>query len=510
MAAGELCRRGTQVDTTRRRQALPLIAIVTMGLVACADRKPVPGPGKVPITTSSKQALEEYLVGRDLVEKLRTTEAHAHFVKAVQLDPEFALAHLGMANTAPGPVEFFASVQKAVALADRVSPGEANMIRVAEAGANSKPLEQRRLLEANAAAYPGDERAQTQLGNFLFNSGEWEAAIAAYKRAIAIDPKFSAPYNQFGYALRHLGRTDEAEKVFRTYTELIPDEPNPYDSYAELLLHLGRNEEAIAAYKKALDINPNFPSAYIGIGHALIFLGRTDEARKAFTKLRFIARNDGEARQAYLWLAASYLYEGDYDGTIAELEKRVEIARKSRDRLSLSSDFELLAEVLLEANRPSEAQAKLDESLAILDQVEIPEGIRETNRVDYLFDSARVAIRRGDLEAATRLADDYRTRTAARHIPQEERMSHALQGLLALAKGDPKAAIAELEKADPEDPRVRLFIARAKAAAGDREGAIAACRQAVQFTGPDLSLAFARRHALELLAQLTAAPQPTR
>ncbi len=487
---------------------MPLIALAALGIVACAGKMPTQAAGKIPITTSSKEAFKEYLTGRDLVEKLRATEGHAHFVKAVQLDPEFALAHLGMANTAPGPVEFFASVQKAVALADRVSEGEGNMIRAAEAAANSKPNEQRRLLEANAAAYPADERAQTQLGNLLFGSGEWEPAIVAYKKAIAIDPSFSAPYNQLGYALRNLGRTDEAEKVFRTYTELIPDEPNPYDSYAELLLFLGRNEEAITAYRNALDINPNFPSAYIGIGHAQVFLDRPDEARKAFTKLRFIARNDGEARQAYVWLAASYLYQGDYDGAVGELEKRAEIPKKSRDRLALSADYELIGEVLLEAGRAEAAQARFDESLALLEQSDVSAGIVETNRVDYLFDSARVAIRRGDLDAATRMAEQYRERTAARHITQEERLSHALQGVLALSRGDPKTAVGELEKSDQTDSRVQLYLARARLAAGDRAGAIAACREAVKFTGPDLSLAFARRPALELLAELTSTPPP--
>jgi hypothetical protein len=55
----------------------------------------------IPITTKSKGAREEYLKGRDLLEKLRATDARAHFQKAAAADRDFALAQLGLANSAP-------------------------------------------------------------------------------------------------------------------------------------------------------------------------------------------------------------------------------------------------------------------------------------------------------------------------------------------------------------------------------------------------------------------------
>ena len=121
----------------------------------------------------------------------------------------------------------------------------------------------------------------------------------------------------------------------------------------------------------------------------------------------------------------------------------------------------------------------------------------------HVAELARVALLHGDIETATAKADEYRRRSAARHVPNEEWLSHALLGLVAHARGDYPTAIRELEQSDRENSRVQLAIARAKVAAGDRAGAIAACRRAMQFNGPDFSLAFAWRPAKELLKELT-------
>ena len=490
---------------TCRRLAGPVLAFAAGALVACGGGTLTPPPGKMPITTTSKAALKEYLVGRDLVEKLRGGEARAHFQKALELDPKFAMAYVGRMTASTGPTETFTAMEQAVALIPGVTEAEANMIRTVEAGVNSRPDEQRRLLEANAKAYPDDERAHSLLGNYLFGAQEWEAAINEYTRAIAINPNFSPPYNQLGYALRYLHRDTEAEAAFKTYTELLPDEPNPYDSHAEMLLYLGRYREAIGEYQKALDLNPNFPSAYVGIGHAYIYLGEPEEARKAFVKLRFIARNDGETRQAYLWLAGSYLFAGDHDGAIAEIEKRMELAKARDDKTSMANDAGLIAQILLDAGRADQAQARFAEALRLIDEADVPAAIHETARVGRLVFAARIDLARGDIAGAAAKAAEYRKLAEARRVPEEIRTSHALLGLIADARGDHQEAVAQLKQGNQNDPRTLLALARAQAAAGDRETAIATCRRALVFNRPDFGNAFVRVPGLALLKELTAA-----
>src|SRR5690348_12440833 len=124
--------------------------------------------GKIPITTSSEQARQEYLEGRSLAERLRVTDSVAHFDKAITLDPSFGIAELARANASPTGTEFLDHLKKAVAAADRVSEGEKLQIMAAQAGSDARGPEQRRLLEQLVTAYPQDERAHFALGALLF------------------------------------------------------------------------------------------------------------------------------------------------------------------------------------------------------------------------------------------------------------------------------------------------------------------------------------------------------
>jgi len=67
---------------------------------------------------------------------------------------------------------------------------------------------------------PDDPIALFGLGNALAVLSEWEAAAAAYERAVSFDPGNSAIYLAHGKALEELGRADQAEGVYRAGMEV--------------------------------------------------------------------------------------------------------------------------------------------------------------------------------------------------------------------------------------------------------------------------------------------------
>jgi Tfp pilus assembly protein PilF len=85
-------------------------AITMLFVIACAGSSPafaqapvsdtVPSGDKVPITSSSDEARRIYVEGRDLLERLRATDARRLFEQAIAKDENFALAYVGLANTA--------------------------------------------------------------------------------------------------------------------------------------------------------------------------------------------------------------------------------------------------------------------------------------------------------------------------------------------------------------------------------------------------------------------------
>ena len=489
-----------------KSRGVRLFAVTALSICVTAACDPQPAQPrsqtKVPITTVSDAARAAYLQGRSLLDGLRFTDAHQFFVEATELDPNFALAWLAAANTSPTAHEFFACLRHATENAGAASDGEQMMIRAFEAGVNADPETQRSELQALVAAYPGDERAHNALAIFLFGQQEYEAAIAGYRKAIAINPEFAQPYNQLGYALRFTGDFDGAAAAFERYIELIPDQPNPYDSYAELLMKIGKFEASIQSYEKALTVEPTFISSYVGEANNYIFLDQPQKARAALLRIADVARGANELRQMHAWIAATYLHEGDFDRALAEVQSRYDIAAETDDLPAMAGDLNLMGTILLEAGRTEEAALKFEQSVAMMDSSDATEDIKETAHRNHIADSVRVALSRGDLVEAEDLADAYRTAVARHNVRFEVQQSRELDGMIAIASGKPQAALFELANANQQNPRVLFLNARAFAAAGDRAAARAACRDVINFNQLNFNLAFVRGKARSMLKEL--------
>ena len=309
---------------------LPILALAA--LVGCAAGTIASKGAKIPLTTKSEKAREYYLQGLDLVERLRAQASIEYFEMAVAEDPDFAMAYLNLATVAASNEAFFANLEKAKALIDRVSDGERLCIEAVDAGVMGLPMKQRDCYKRLVAAYPDDERAHTLLGNNYFSLQDYFLAIDEYRKATEIAPKFSPPYNQLGYSRRFLGDYAGAEKAFKQYIKLIPDDPNPYDSYAELLMKMGKYDESIESYRKALSLDPGFIASYIGIASNLNFKGQHEAARAELDKFYAIARNDGQRRAVHFAKAVSYAYQGDMDSALAETREAVCPGREDQRR----------------------------------------------------------------------------------------------------------------------------------------------------------------------------------
>ena len=484
-----------------------LVALAFGTLLASCGR-PAPQPGKIPITTSSSRALKVYLKARNLQENLRVSESNELYAKALQYDPYFALAHFGMAASAPSATKLFSPLHRAVQLAPATSKGEMLLIQAFDAQIHGKPEEQRQLLLTLVKAYPADERAHDALGDFYFRRQEFDQAIEEYRRATTINPAFSPPYNYLGYSYRYLGRLKEAEQAFKEYIALLPDEPNPYDSYAELLMQEGRFRESIAQYEKALDVNPSFAGSFVGIGNDHIFLGEYQEASNAFIKLRFVARNEGERRQATLWLAAVAIYQGRTAEALSQVENATEIARAGDDRVAVANDLYIMGTILLEAGRADDAQARYEASAAMIESAIAPPEVKAAFLRGHLYDQARVALSRGDVATAASRAEEFRKQVALHELPGEIRSSHELDGLVALARGEAMKAVKELSLAGGQDPRVLYELSQAQAAAGDAAASRATLQRVADYNSISFFYAFVRGKAIAALGKLPVPSSP--
>jgi tetratricopeptide (TPR) repeat protein len=199
---------------------------------------------KIPVTTSSAEALELYNQGRSLADDLHNVRAHALFEQAVEEDPEFSMAYFMLANTAQTTADFFAAVELARASMGNASEGEQFLIRAQVAGSENDQAAQLEAIKGAMALHPQDERTHVALANYFNGQQDFAAAVTHYGHATTINPDFASAFNSLGYAHRNNDNLDGAKAAFARYVELIPDEANPYDSYAELLCAGNRGANA--------------------------------------------------------------------------------------------------------------------------------------------------------------------------------------------------------------------------------------------------------------------------
>lgn len=470
---------------------------------ACAKKEEAKAPaiatkdsGKIPVTTSSEEARAEFLKGRDLSEKLQITDSIANFEKAVSLDPNFALAELNLANSAPTGTEFFEHLNKAVSLAGNASNGERLLILATEAGANNNPVKQKEYLDQLVAAYPNDERAYFNLGGYYFGQQDYPKAIEHYKRATEIAPSYSTAFNILGYTYRQNGDYASAEQAFQKYIALIPKDPNPYDSLAELLLKMGRFDDSIAQYRKALSIDPNFLASHQGIAADLMYSGKPDEAASEIQKITEKARNDGERRIALFATTVLNVDGGKMDKALANVDQQYALGEKTNDVPAMAGDLQLKGNILLEMGKYDQAKGLFEKALKMIEDSNLSQEIKDNAKLVQHFNLGRIAVERKDFAAAKTEVEEFRKGSEAKQNLAQLRQAHALAGMIALAEKDYDKAIAELQQANQQNPYDLYRLCQAYQGNGDKEKAKESCAKAADFNSlPQLNYAFIRTKA---------------
>ncbi len=463
----------------------------------CAKKKV--DDGKIPVTTSSDEAKKQFLEGRDLSDKLLQTNSIEHYDKAIELDPNFASAHLARSNVSATAKEFFEHMKHAVAHADKASEGERLLILSADAGTSGNSVKQREYLETLVAKYPKDERAHFAMGGFLFGQQDYDGATEHYKKAMEINPSFSPVYNIMGYAYRQVGNYAEAEKAFKKYTEMIPNDPNPHDSYAELLMKMGRFDESIAHYRRALAIDPHFVASYSGIATNYMYKGMQDSAAAELKKLSDMARNDGETRTAMFNQTVLYVDGGKMNEALQEVDKQYAMGEKINDLPQMSGDLAMKGNILVEMGKYDDAAAAFQKSVELSDQSDVSQQVKDNAHLFNHYNMARVAIGKKDMAKAKAEAEEFRKGTEMSKNQNQIRISHELMGMIAMAEKNYDGAIAELNQASQQNPYNLYRLGSAYQSKGDKAKAKEYYAKASGFNGlPILNSAFVRMKASKM------------
>ncbi len=280
----------------------------------------------------SLPAYEAYLRARHHQAKV-TPEAwdlaKACFESAIELDPAFALAHVGLGYYWLGQVHFGRSpaheaIPAARAAARRAlgvdaSLPEAHALLGTLAAQYDLDFEAaERFFDAPMARQAGYPLTRPIYGGFLFLKGEGARAIALAERTIAEDPLEVWPRMNLHAYLQAAGRDQEAYEQTVKALELDPNLVVARVSVAHFQADWGKLPEAVAAARKAVEIGPWYQDARATLAALLHVCGAEDEALQLQRSLG-TGETPGDCRAQALY----HLLRGDVDTAADWVEKAI-------------------------------------------------------------------------------------------------------------------------------------------------------------------------------------------
>jgi DNA-binding winged helix-turn-helix (wHTH) protein/TolB-like protein/tetratricopeptide (TPR) repeat protein len=217
-------------------------------------------PAALPRHTRDAEAYQLYVNGRFHRRRLTEDALYAaidYFTRAIERDPSFASAYVGLAEAhsvlgvfgIAAPHDTFPAAQQALAKALELAPD------LGEAYASLAHI-----------------KAQYEL--------DWAGAERAYLRAIELDPSFAPAQEWFGLYLAYAGRFDEGLDRLRSAQSLEPGSPIYSALIGMVLTYDRRYDEAVAQLTRTLEMDAGLVTAHTYITLAHLRRGDYDEASR--------------------------------------------------------------------------------------------------------------------------------------------------------------------------------------------------------------------------------------
>ena len=252
-------------------------------------------------TTENTEAYKLYLQGRYYWNKRNAValeRAIAYFQQAIALDPSYALAYSGLADS-------YILQSQYSGLSTKIT------IPLTNAAA-------RRALELDSTL----AEPHTSLAFSLFEEGRYDEAELEFKRSLLLNPRYATTYHWYGIMLGRAGKADRYLSLITQAREIDPFSPVITLNIGTAQCQLGHFEEGLHYFQKSTELDPSFASGYAWAGLAYTELKRYREALSTLEKAVELSGRSSEC--------LSYL--GYFYGKTGRRDKALDFIRENQDR----------------------------------------------------------------------------------------------------------------------------------------------------------------------------------
>jgi eukaryotic-like serine/threonine-protein kinase len=282
--------------------------------------------------TDNPRAFDAYLRGRFFWNKFTPEslpKAFDSFQEAIKLDPDYALAHVGLADfynwaaiygILAAPIthpQAKAAARRAIELDDSLGEAYATLglsIETSECNWEETERIYRKALELN----PNYPLAHEWYSSLLIGSGRFEEGLAEIKRAEELDPLSLREMTLTAWSYYQVRQYQESTAKAR---QIIDLDRNNFQGYLQLgnaLLEMGEADKGLAAIRESVRLMPGAALPTCMLCFALVAAGRLDDAEQVRSELVATA---GKAYVKDYFLAMAHLALGDRERALTALEK---------------------------------------------------------------------------------------------------------------------------------------------------------------------------------------------
>ncbi len=257
--------------------------------------------------TGNSEAYLLYMKGRFFWNK-RTVDGVKksidYFQRAIQADPNYALAYAGLAD----------SYTLAGSYGYSILPPKEAMPKAETAVTKALAIDDS-LAEAHAS-----------LGYIkLIYDWDWAGAEQEFRRSIALNPLYDTAHHWYSHELAALGRKDEAMAEARRALEISPSDTVMNEHMGWTYLMARDYDHAIQSARKAIEMEPDFLLAHRVLGLAYQYKGQHEEAIAEFERGVEISHGDPVAKA---YLARADAAAGHKDQAMQILNQLVQLSTK--------------------------------------------------------------------------------------------------------------------------------------------------------------------------------------
>jgi tetratricopeptide (TPR) repeat protein len=283
------------------------------------------------VTKWPRSAEAQNAMGFALHQKGRLAESIPCYQKALEIRPDYTLAHTNLGNALrdQGNVaEALSHFQRAVALKPENAETHANLGgALLQSGKLTEALEQyQKALDLN----PHSAGEHCNLGSALIEMGRIDDGLFHLYKALEIDDKCLQAHHNLGNMLLRRGQVAEAIQHYRKVLEIMPGYVEGHNNLAMALFQNGQLRDALGQFEESLQINPQGLSALNNLARMLAIGGDPSlrDGRRALELALRANQISGDKNPFILQtLAAAYAENGRFTEADETAERAESFAR---------------------------------------------------------------------------------------------------------------------------------------------------------------------------------------